>query len=107
MGKKHEGCAHEFYGQCCGPCDGCHLHHEPNELTKKTLEESERGEDLHEAEDVEELIKQMATPTPEEERDWFIAYLEEVVRITADWPDWKRNILGHRIRVPGAKDARR
>jgi len=34
--------------------------HEPNELTLKTLEQIERGEDLHHAKDVDDLFKQLS-----------------------------------------------
>ena len=32
---------------------------EPNELTRKTLEMSERGEDVHHAEDLDDLLRKL------------------------------------------------
>ncbi len=33
--------------------------HVPNRLTRETLEKSERGEDLHQAEDLDDLFRQL------------------------------------------------
>ncbi|MHA1288425.1 MAG: hypothetical protein ACTSPB_13560 [Candidatus Thorarchaeota archaeon] len=63
--------------------------HVPNELTQKTLEESERGEGLEEV-DLDTLVEEL---TSEEEKESFEKVAQMAGEIVAAMPKWKRDKL--------------